>query len=188
MRLIVYHGSDSVIESPRFDGGRKFRDFGLGFYGTTNIKVAKSWSTRKIEKDSYVNKYRFNTSKIESLTFDLDLDWILCIAYNRRLIENESLNKALAIKYSDLSKYDVILGPTADDRMFDTLNMVFENNITLNHCLQSLNSMDLDIQYNFRSSKAINALEFINYIKLDELDKEYYSNEIKLKKDIMRIK
>ncbi|MGL4760716.1 MAG: hypothetical protein ACRC6T_09770 [Sarcina sp.] len=31
-------------------------------------------------------------------------------------------------------------------------------------------------------------LMFINYAKLDDIDKEYYSNEIKLKKDIMKNK
>ncbi|MGL4655569.1 MAG: DUF3990 domain-containing protein [Sarcina sp.] len=65
MKLIVYHGSDSVIESPRFDGGRKFRDFGLGFYGTTNIKVAKSWSARKVEKDIMKNKMNFIRKNME---------------------------------------------------------------------------------------------------------------------------
>lgn len=188
MRLIVYHGSDKIIENPKHNGGRKFSDFGLGFYTTTNIEMAKSWSTRKLDRDAYVNKYTFNTEGINSLTFDLGIDWILFIAYNRNLIENIDLKKYLSNKYKNLNEYDVIVGPTADDRMFDTLNMFFENNITLEHCLQSLNSMDLDIQYNLRSEKAINSLEFLGSISLDELDKEYYSNEIKLKKDIMKKK
>lgn len=188
MKLIVYHGSDNIITNPRHDGGRKFSDFGLGFYATTNIEMAKSWSTRKKDKDAYVNKYIFDTKDLDSVTFDLDINWILFIAYNRRLIENERLNRYLQNKYKDLDKCHIIIGPTADDRMFDTLNMFFENNITLDHCLQSLNSMDLDIQYNFRSDKAIKALNFTNYICLDDIDKEYYSNEIKMKKEIMKKK
>lgn len=91
-------------------------------------------------------------------------------------------------KYNNIEKYDVIIGPTADDRMFDTLNMFFSNNITLTHCIQALNSMDLDIQYNLRSEKSIEQLKFVNNIELDELDKEYYFEEIKSKKIIMNKK
>ncbi|WP_297633557.1 DUF3990 domain-containing protein [uncultured Clostridium sp.] len=185
MKLIIYHGSDKRIDNPRYDGGRKFSDFGIGFYATTNIEMAKSWSTRKIDKKALVNKYILNTEGLESLTFDLDINWILFIAHNRGLIDNKELKKFLEEKYKDLNKYDVILGPTADDRMFDTMNMFFENTITIEHCIQSLNSMDLDIQYNLRSKKAIEAIKFIESI---ELDKEYYSSEIKLKKTIMKEK
>ena len=37
--------------------------------------------------------------------------------------------------FINYSSYDIIIGPTADDRMFDTLRLFFENNITVEHCL-----------------------------------------------------
>ncbi|MGL5084275.1 MAG: DUF3990 domain-containing protein [Clostridium sp.] len=117
MKLFVYHGSDKIIDTPSYNGGRRFSDFGIGFYTTTNIE-----------------------------------------------------------------KYDLLIGPTADDRMFDTLSLFFENNITVDHCLQSLNSMDLDVQYNIRTSKAIDALTYNSSTLLDNMDKEYYANEVKQKK------
>ncbi|WP_194191404.1 DUF3990 domain-containing protein [Clostridium chrysemydis] len=188
MELIIYHGSENIIKCPNHNGGRHFSDFGNGFYATTNIEMAKSWATRKRDRKAIINKYIFETEGLKSLTFDLDINWILFIAFNRGLIENDKVNNKLKDKYHDLKNYDIIIGPTADDRMFDTLNMFFENTITLEHCLQSLNSMDLDIQYNLKSEKAIRAINFINYIELDDVDKEYYSEEIKLKKSIMRNK
>lgn len=188
MQLVVFHGSDNMIKEPQHNGGRKFSDFGLGFYITTNVEMAKSWATRKKDKPAYVNKYTLNTEGIKSLTFDLDLHWILFIAYNRGLVLNDELQNLLEEKYKNIDEYDVLIGPTADDKMFDTLNMFFSNNITLDHCLQSLNSMDLDIQYNIKSITGISALLYINAIELDDMDKEYYSNEIKAKKDIMNKK
>lgn len=188
MKLIVYHGSNDIINKPKHHGGRRFSDFGLGFYVTTNIEMAKSWSCRKGGKSSYVNKYMFNVDGLSSLTFDLDLNWLLFIAYNRRLIANEELERIFSEKYRDIDKYDIIIGPTADDRMFDTLDLFFNNNITLEHCLQALNSMDLDIQYNIRSSKGIEVVEFIKHLELDDIDKEYYVNETKQKKIIMENK
>lgn len=188
MKLIVYHGSNDIIDKPKHDGGRRFSDFGLGFYVTTNIEMAKSWACRKKAKNSYVNKYMFNVDGLNSFTFDLDLNWLLFIAFNRRVVENEELINTLKEKYKDIDKYDIIIGPTADDRMFDTLDLFFNNNITLEHCLQALNSMDLDIQYNIRSSKGIEAIEFVKHLELDDLDKEYYVNESKQKKIIMENK
>jgi hypothetical protein len=188
MKLIVYHGSDKIINNPTHSGGRKFSDFGLGFYVTTNIEMAKSWASRRKGKPAYVNKYMLNTEGLTSLTFDLDLQWLLFIALNRGLIINEEIKIILDNKYKDINEYDVIIGSTADDRMFDTLSLFFSNSITLDHCLKALNSMDLDIQYNIKSSNGIGAMSFTNYIELDDLEKDYYANEVKEKKNIMNNK
>lgn len=188
MKLIIYHGSDNIINNPRNDGGRKFSDFGKGFYATTNIEMAKSWAARRRDKPAYVNKYIINVEGLNSLTFDLDIHWLLFIAYNRGLILNKEVKDILDKKYADISEYDVIIGPTADDRMFDTLNLFFNNNITMDHCLQALNSMDLDVQYNIKTYTGIQSITFASSMELDELDKEYYSNEVKAKKDIMNKK
>jgi len=188
MRFIIYNGSNNIIDNPSHEGGRKFSDFGIGFYATTNIKMAKSWATRRKDKPAYVNKYMFNVDGLNSLTFDLDTHWILFIAYNRGLILNKEIKDILNKKYDDINKYDVIIGPTADDRMFDTLNLFFNNNITIDHCINALNSMDLDIQYNIRTKTGIDAIAFSNSMELDELDKVYYSNEVKAKRDIMNKK
>lgn len=188
MKLIVYHGSDKIIDNPTHKGGRNFSDFGLGFYVTTNIEMAKSWASRRSKKPAYVNKYMMNTEGLTSLTFDLDLHWLLFIAFNRGLIVNQEIKIMLENKYKDINDYDVIIGPTADDRMFDTLNLFFGNNITLDHCLKALNSMDLDIQYNIKSSKGISAMSFTSFIELDDLEKNYYANEVKEKKKLMNNK
>lgn len=188
MKLIVYHGSDEIIDNPTHNGGRHFSDFGLGFYVTTNIEMAKSWASRRNNKPVYVNKYMLNTEGLTSLTFDLDLQWLLFIAFNRGLIINEEIKIILENKYKNINDYDVVIGPTADDRMFDTLSLFFSNSITLEHCLRALNSMDLDIQYNIKSNKGVNAISFTNFIELDELEKKYYANEVKEKKKLMNNK
>lgn len=54
MKLIVYHGSDKIISNPKWNGGRKYSDFGIAFYTTTNVEMAKSWATRKVKENSYI--------------------------------------------------------------------------------------------------------------------------------------
>lgn len=188
VKLIMYHGSTEIMNNPTHNGGREFSDFGLGFYVTTNIEMAKSWASRRRGKPAYVNKYMLNTEELTSLTFDLDINWLLFIAFNRGLIINEEIKAILANKYKNIDDFDVIIGPTADDRMFDTLSLFFSNSITLDHCLKALNSMDLDIQYNIKSCKGVKAISFSNHIELDDIEKDYYTNEIKEKKNIMNKK
>ena len=44
MERIIYHGSDHRIELPAFGQGKRYNDYGLGFYCTENIDLAKEWS------------------------------------------------------------------------------------------------------------------------------------------------
>lgn len=74
MRLIVYHGSDKVIDNPKHDGGRRYSDFGKGFYVTTNVKMAKSWATRKSDRPSVVNKYIFEVEGLNDELRGEDID------------------------------------------------------------------------------------------------------------------
>ena len=40
-KLTIYHGSTQVIETPMFGAGNPRNDYGLGFYCTENIELAK---------------------------------------------------------------------------------------------------------------------------------------------------
>ena len=41
MEKIIYHGSDHVIEKPQYGYGKSYNDYGMGFYCTENINMAK---------------------------------------------------------------------------------------------------------------------------------------------------
>lgn len=43
-KIIIYHGSNKVIENPTFGVGNPNNDYGLGFYCTENIEIAKAMS------------------------------------------------------------------------------------------------------------------------------------------------
>ena len=40
-QITIYHGSKQIVENPAFGLGRKNNDFGLGFYCTESINLAK---------------------------------------------------------------------------------------------------------------------------------------------------
>ena len=37
--MLLYHGSDHIIEKPEFGAGKKHNDYGRGFYCTQNIEL-----------------------------------------------------------------------------------------------------------------------------------------------------
>lgn len=43
MEKTIYHGSDHIIEKPKFGYGKPYNDYGIGFYCTQNPNMAKEW-------------------------------------------------------------------------------------------------------------------------------------------------
>ena len=39
----LYHGSVNIIEKPLFGYGKPYNDYGLGFYCTDSLEMAKEW-------------------------------------------------------------------------------------------------------------------------------------------------
>ena len=70
MKMIIYHGSNMLVEKPKITEQNRFLDFGTGFYTTTNqfqaenfaIKVAKRSGEKPIlniyEIDEYIFSYQ----------------------------------------------------------------------------------------------------------------------------------
>ena len=46
--IILYHGSTKVIEKPVLGLGNPKNDYGLGFYCTENLELAKEWDFHEI--------------------------------------------------------------------------------------------------------------------------------------------
>ena len=61
--MILYHGSKDIIEKPIYGQGKKYNDYGLGFYCTDNIELAKEWGT-SFERSGYANRYQIGNSFI----------------------------------------------------------------------------------------------------------------------------
>ena len=51
MKKIIYHGSSRIIEKPLFNFGKKYNDYGIGFYCTEEMELAKEWGVLKEADD-----------------------------------------------------------------------------------------------------------------------------------------
>ena len=52
--MLVYHGSDHIIENPLYNGSKRTNDYGYGFYTTESIELTKEWACGD-NKDGFAN-------------------------------------------------------------------------------------------------------------------------------------
>ena len=65
--MIIYHGSKDIIEKPEFGKGNKKNDYGLGFYCTESVELAKEWACSNNETNGYANQYEIDLSDYKVL-------------------------------------------------------------------------------------------------------------------------
>ena len=90
--MIVYHGSDIIVDFPKILEKKRPLDFGGGFYVTTSKEQARQWATkvayRNAVDESCINVYEFDIENakmsMEILNFEVaDEKWLDFICSNR---------------------------------------------------------------------------------------------------------
>ena len=64
--IVIYHGSTKIIEKPVFGVGNPKNDYGLGFYCTENLELAKEWASTE-QHDGYANRYEIDLEGLDIL-------------------------------------------------------------------------------------------------------------------------
>ena len=84
--MTIYHGSVNEIKNPVFGYGRSYNDYGLGFYCTESLELAKEWAC-VVGKDGFANKYELNNDGLSILYLNDKqyhiLNWLSVLLENR---------------------------------------------------------------------------------------------------------
>lgn len=168
--LVLYHGSQNKIERPVYGYGKVYNDYGLGFYLTENVGLAKEWAC--IENlDGYANKYVINLDELSILNLSSNdytvLNWLSILIYNRDFKISTPLAKKAKeylIKYfmPDYEKYDIIVGYRADDSYFLFAKAFLNNQISLKQFNYAMSLGKLGLQYVLKSKKAFDSIKYID--------------------------
>ena len=167
-KLTIYHGSSKIIERPLFGAGNPNNDYGLGFYCTETLDLAKEWAC-SAETDGYANKYSLNTDglKILSLTsgeYNI-LNWLAILLENRKFrlssdIALEAKEYIFENFLIDYKNYDIIKGYRADDSYFSFANAFLNSTISISQLEKAMVLGKLGEQIVSVSEKAFDALSF----------------------------
>ena len=62
--ITIYHGSEKIIKVPEYGKGKPYNDYGLGFYCTEYIDLAKGWACDG-KHGGFANKYVLDMSGLK---------------------------------------------------------------------------------------------------------------------------
>lgn len=174
-RRILYHGSPSILEHPIYGKGKKYNDYGLGFYCTENQDLAKEWACSE-GTDGYANRYEIETDGLSIMNLSSEsysiLNWLAILMENRqgRLsspIEKQGREYLLENFLPDYKSYDVIIGYRADDSYFSFARSFVGNGISLRQLSYAMKLGKLGEQFVLKSEKAFDAIRFLDYVVAD---------------------
>ena len=190
--MILYHCSKDIIEKPIYGQGKKYNDYGLGFYCTDNIELAKEWGT-SFERSGYANRYQIDCTELKILDLNDDkyciLHWLAILLSNREfdtqaglaLEAKEFLKKNFMLDYKE---YDIIKGYRADDSYFSFAQDFINGTISYRQLNNAMYLGKLGIQYVLKSKEAFNRIVFDGYEEAEY--KEWYAKKMKRDKSARR--
>lgn len=162
--MILYHGSNVVVEKPKLIMQNRALDFGSGFYTTENEIQAvsfaqKVWNRRK-DGAPIVSIYEFSEKDAFAVCTSIrfataDEAWLDFVSANR--------NRSYTGENCEL-----IFGPVANDDIFVTFALYADGILTKEETLDRLKIKKLYNQMVFTSEKALSFLKFIGTLDIKE--------------------
>ena len=166
--MIVFHGSEHIVEKPVFRGGKKSNDYGYGFYTTESLDLAKEWACAK-DTDGYANRYELDMAGLSVLNLNSPeysiLNWLAVLTHYRSYWQNGSIAEE-AKKYLqehffvDPEAYDIIIGYRADDSYFSFAQDFVAGTISLQKLSEAMRLGKLGEQIVLKSERAYTKIHF----------------------------
>ena len=158
--MILYHGSNIAIREPKILKSDRQLDFGTGFYLTSNYEQAARWADLTTERRGTgtptISVYDFDETmqeKLKILKFEkANKKWLDFVVANRNnMIDNH--------------KWDIIIGPVANDRTMPVIRLFIAEVYTAAEALRRLLPQKLQDQYTFKTQTALQFLKFLEIIE-----------------------
>ena len=155
--MLLYHGSNVIVETPRLLNQTRGLDFGSGFYLTTNEEQAARFSeiVLKRQKSGFpaVSVYEFDAVVAEKVLvvrkFDsADAEWL------RFVVENRA-------KFYQGKNYDVVIGAVANDRVMPTVLAYMNGFLNEEATLITLKTSKLVDQICLKTEAALSQIKFV---------------------------
>lgn len=158
--MILYHTGFQEIREPTIHYGRKNADFGQGFYLSPNLDFARRWARSQKGFDTYINTYELCMDDLNVKTFARDKEWFEYIYDNRNGKDDR------------LGIFDVIIGPIANDTIYDLFGITTSGYLSSGQSLKILTTGPEYMQVVIKTEKAARALHFQSseIIGFDEIE------------------
>ena len=166
--MIVFHGSDHIVEHPRFGAGKRTNDYGRGFYTTESPDLAKEWACSR-NTDGYANRYALALDGLRVLNLNGPeysiLNWLAVLAryrtyWQKGSIAEEAKSYLQKHFFVDPEPYDIIVGYRADDSYFSFAQDFVSGAISLKKLGEAMHLGKLGEQIVLKSHQAFERISF----------------------------
>ena len=148
----LYHTGQEEIRHPDIFRGRKNADFGQGFYLSPDRDFACRWAGA----NAVINEYELDESGLLIHRFARDAEWFSYIFHNRRAADHLSA--------------DVVIGPIANDTIFETFGIISSGFLKPEDALKLLLAGPEYTQAAIKTEKAAGQLRWIRSDRIERLD------------------
>ena len=171
MKDILYHGSEKIIEHPKYGYGSPHNDYGRGFYCTMDNELAKEWACGN-GNDGYSNIYTIDYNDLKVLDLNSDqyniLNWLAILTKYRTYWQRGGISEQAKTYLRehfmiDISGYDVIKGYRANDSYFSFAQDFVAGTISLRKLSEAMRLGELGEQIVLKSKKAFDRIKYQDY-------------------------
>ncbi|WP_456081881.1 DUF3990 domain-containing protein [Mediterraneibacter sp.] len=192
MKREIYHGSSEIIERPVYGYGKSYNDYGMGFYCTESLEMAKEWGVSR-KRDGIANCYELDDEGLKILDLNADdfciLHWLTILLENREFnipsaLAQEAKEYLIQNFHVDYERYDLIQGYRADDSYFSFVQDFINGTISYRQLNRAMHLGKLGLQIVLKSKKAFERLCFKGYELADK--EEWYRKKMMRDKSARR--
>ena len=166
--MLIYHGSDHIIEAPVYNGSKRTNDYGNGFYTTESIDLAKEWACSD-NRDGFANCYEADMDGLTVLNLNApEFNILNCVTiltkyrtyWQSGSVASEAKDYLQRHFFIDPTPYDVIIGYRADDSYFSFAQDFVSGAIPLSKLSDAMHLGRLGEQIVFKSRESFSHIRF----------------------------
>ena len=159
--LDLYHGGEAPVKVPQVVSPKAVRplDFGSGFYATTSQDQARKWIGIRLRQHAYetgcVSHFSMDWTALEQSGLKVlvfhgsEESWFDFVMDNRH---NAGFSH----------DYDIVMGPVANDNVYETLTLFEDGIITKAEAIVRLKTYKLVDQVLFHTEASLKILHFVD--------------------------
>ena len=156
----LYHGSNVAVQKPQILTSDRKLDFGTGFYLASSLEQAERWAELTTERRKTgtptISVYEFDETKLDELKI------LKFEKANKKWLDFVVANRDNTI---DDHKWDMVVGPVANDRTMPVIRLLIAKVYTATETLRRLLPQKLHDQYTFKTQTALQFLKFQEVIE-----------------------
>jgi len=156
--MILYHGSNLEIDSIDLLKGKRGKDFGQGFYLSTDLQQARDMAATVVDREEEgtptVTMFEVDDDILTSGILDVKIFPRYSIEWSRFVRANRKNKTSVPIH-----NYDIVYGPIADDAIAKQMRRLDLEYIDEERFMQEIQYKEETFQYFFGTEKAIGHLK-----------------------------